>query len=82
MHFRLERFGRWLKVFGLREATSAKIFLERPDKPLSARTKIDPQHGFADHARVMLRLRFRYVSKAAILTVPAPLVSVENRSPA
>jgi hypothetical protein len=31
---------------------------------------------------VMLHLRARYVSKAAILTVPAPLVPVENRSPA
>jgi hypothetical protein len=34
------------------------------------------------NAVVMLRLRFCYVSKAAILTVPTPLVSVENRSPA
>jgi hypothetical protein len=31
---------------------------------------------------VMLHLRARYVSKAAILTVPAPRVPVENRSPA
>jgi hypothetical protein len=31
---------------------------------------------------VMLHLRARYVSKAAILTIPAPLVPVENRSPA
>jgi hypothetical protein len=31
---------------------------------------------------VMLHLRSRYVSKAAILTVPVPRVSVENRSPA
>jgi hypothetical protein len=30
----------------------------------------------------MLHLRARYVSKAAILTIPAPLVPVENRSPA
>jgi hypothetical protein len=29
-----------------------------------------------------LHLRARYVSKAAILTIPAPCVSVENRSPA
>jgi hypothetical protein len=35
-----------------------------------------------DHVGVMLHLRVRYVSKAAILTVPAPLVSAENRSPA
>jgi hypothetical protein len=35
-----------------------------------------------DHVAVMLHLRVRYVSKAAILTVPAPLVPVENRSPA
>jgi hypothetical protein len=33
-------------------------------------------------AAVMLRLRARYVSKAAILTVPAQPVPVENRSPA
>jgi hypothetical protein len=31
---------------------------------------------------VMLRLRFCYVSKAAILTVPVHHVLVENRSPA
>jgi hypothetical protein len=31
---------------------------------------------------VMLHLRERYVSKAAILTVPASLMPVENRSPA
>jgi hypothetical protein len=30
----------------------------------------------------MLHLRARYVSKAAILTIPAPRVPVENRSPA
>ena len=35
-----------------------------------------------DHVAVMLHLRVRYVSKAAILTVPAPLVPAENRSPA
>jgi hypothetical protein len=33
-------------------------------------------------AGVMLRLRFCYVSKAAILTVPVRHVPVENRSPA
>jgi len=32
--------------------------------------------------RVMLHLRSCYVSKAAILTVPAQPVPVENRSPA
>lgn len=31
---------------------------------------------------VMLHLRSCYVSKAAILTLPVPSVSVENRSPA
>jgi hypothetical protein len=35
-----------------------------------------------DHGRVMLRLRARYVSKAAIFEVPASLVPDENRSPA
>jgi len=38
--------------------------------------KASPEHA------VMLHLRARYVSKAAILTIPAPLVPVENRSPA
>ena len=33
-------------------------------------------------AGVMLHLRFCYVSKAAILTVPVQLVPVGNRSPA
>jgi hypothetical protein len=33
-------------------------------------------------AVVMLHLRSRYVSKAAILTVPILFVPVENRSPA
>jgi hypothetical protein len=31
---------------------------------------------------VMLHLRARYVSKAAILTIPASLMPLENRSPA
>jgi hypothetical protein len=31
---------------------------------------------------VVLHLRERYVSKAAILTIPAPLAPAENRSPA
>jgi hypothetical protein len=43
--------------------------------------KIDRDMASPD-AVVMLRVRFRYVSKAAILTVPTPPVSVENRSPA
>jgi hypothetical protein len=33
-------------------------------------------------AAVMLHLRFCYVSKAAILTVPVQVVPTENRSPA
>ena len=36
----------------------------------------------APGAAVMLHLRSRYVSKAAILTVPVSPVPVENRSPA
>jgi hypothetical protein len=35
-----------------------------------------------DHVAVMLHLRSLYVSKAAILTMSALSVSVENRSPA
>jgi hypothetical protein len=38
--------------------------------------KASPAHA------VMLHLRARYVSKAAILTTPAHFVPVENRSPA
>jgi len=41
----------------------------------------DMRQGIAACA-VMLHLRACYVSKAAILTIPAPLVPVENRSPA
>jgi hypothetical protein len=44
--------------------------------PKSSRDKASPLVG------VMLHLRFCYVSKAAILTVPVQPVSVENRSPA
>jgi hypothetical protein len=36
----------------------------------------------SDHAPVMLHLRACYVSKAAILTIPATTPPVENRSPA
>jgi hypothetical protein len=36
----------------------------------------------APFAVVMLRLRARYVSKAAILTLPEHFVPVGNRSPA
>jgi hypothetical protein len=36
----------------------------------------------APAAVVMLHLRARYVSKAAILTIPVQPVPVENRSPA
>jgi hypothetical protein len=36
----------------------------------------------APDVAVMLHLRSRYVSKAAILTVPVPPVPAENRSPA
>ena len=43
--------------------------------------KNDMRQGIAG-AAVMLHLRSCYVSKAAILTIPAPLVPVENRSPA
>jgi hypothetical protein len=50
------------------------------------RSKNPPQRSCDPAARraraVMLHLRARYVSKAAILTIPAPLKPVENRSPA
>jgi hypothetical protein len=36
----------------------------------------------SDHAPVMLHLRACHASKAAILTIPAILLPVENRSPA
>jgi hypothetical protein len=41
----------------------------------------DMRQGIAARA-VMLHLRARYVSKAAILTIPVRYVPVENRSPA
>jgi len=41
-----------------------------------------PRMRIGDQFAVMLHLRSRYVSKAAILTTPALSVPVENRSPA
>ena len=54
---------------GRPKSASAKGWKTACDKPSPA-------------ARVMLHLRSRYVSKAAILTVPALPAPVENRSPA
>jgi len=39
-----------------------------------------PSHATFSSVAVMLRLRFRYVSKAAILKLPVQPVPVENRS--
>ena len=57
--------------------------------PESVGLKMALESRFARHATrrrlaavVVLHLRSRYVSKAAILTIPVLLVSVENRSPA
>jgi hypothetical protein len=53
---------------------------EKTDRKTRRKRSCDP---VASRARaVMLRVRARYVSKAAILTIPAPLKPVENRSPA
>jgi hypothetical protein len=53
---------------------------EETDRKTRRKSSRDPA---ASRARaVMLRLCARYVSKAAILTIPAPLKPVENRSPA
>jgi hypothetical protein len=49
-----------------------------PEKPATKR----PRDQVSPVGAVMLHLRARYVSKAAILTVPASLMPVENRSPA
>jgi hypothetical protein len=45
-------------------------------------TAKDPCDKASPDLAVMLHLRSRYVSKAAILTIPVSFVPVENRSPA
>lgn len=59
----------------------ARMAVAAPQKVIPGR--LDRTGDMASReAGVMLRLRFCYVSKAAILTIPARHVSVENRSPA
>lgn len=65
-------FGGWLGKRAVRLAPQ-KVIRGRLDRTCDAASS---------EAGVMLRLRFCYVSKAAILTVPVPHVPVENRSPA
>jgi hypothetical protein len=54
----------------------------RNDEPKVVRVLRAGCDKAAPVACLMLHLRSRYVSKAAILTVPVLLVLVENRSPA
>jgi hypothetical protein len=56
---------------------AAGLAEETDRKPAAKAAAIRRRRGLAP-----LRLRARYVSKAAILTIPAPLKPVENRSPA
>jgi hypothetical protein len=51
-------------------------------KTIAARCATKACDKASPGAAVMLHLRSRYVSKAAILTVPILFVPVENRSPA
>jgi hypothetical protein len=53
---------------------------EKTDRKKPPQNSCDPAVSRA--RAVMLHLHARYVSKAAILTIPAPLKPVENRSPA
>jgi hypothetical protein len=63
------------RTSALKRTLIAALSLLRPAFPKRLR------QGIAA-ACLMLHLRARYVSKAAILTVPVLLVLVENRSPA
>jgi hypothetical protein len=52
-------------------------------EPVKIALRHSPRKHYGKLSRaafVMLRLRLRYVSKAAILTLPVQPVSVENRS--
>jgi hypothetical protein len=53
-----------------------------PEKVIHSQLDTTCDMALAPRGGVMLRLRFCYVSKAAILTVPVRHVPVENRSPA
>jgi hypothetical protein len=71
-----------LKAFDLAAKTGALWGAIRAAKNAASRSVESACDKASDHARVMLHLRVRYVSKAAILTIPATLLPVENRSPA
>ena len=70
----LTRFG--LAGSAREEFDAAELLTTALGRPNCACDKASPA------AAVMLHLRSRYVSKAAILTVPALPAPVENRSPA
>jgi len=63
-------------------ATSVNLRHQRPAKIAIRRRHDSPCDKAAPAAAVMLHLRSRYVSKAAILPIPVRSVPVENRSPA
>jgi hypothetical protein len=80
MHLTMERISRrsWpaqLGPAGYRIATADSLENRIRNSPPQ-----DVRQASPDVA-VMLHLRSCYVSKAAILTLPVQLVSVENRSP-
>jgi len=65
-----------------RSAPEPKFGRVDPASTASRRVKESACDKASPDRAVMLHLRARYVSKAAILTIPAPRVPVENRSPA
>jgi hypothetical protein len=90
MQLRAERFT--VEVTGQRERSreSATLKPSEPDQSPALGASfcylLRALAGACDKASpvacLMLHLRSRYVSKAAILTLPVLLVLVENRSPA
>jgi hypothetical protein len=84
MHFWAERF-----LAGRRRNACARARPARVESTNQMRSEVAADRAckaMCDKASpgvvVVLHLRFCYVSKAAILTVPVQSVSVENRSPA
>jgi hypothetical protein len=87
MHWQMERSPR-RPIGGTPDSLSRdrkkyrkKLKADTPENNVRVRGKAACDK-VAPGAAVMLHLRFCYVSKAAILTIPIPPVSVENRSPA
>ena len=64
------------------EGLARKAWRGRPGKTAFHRRRQSRCDKASLDAAVMLHLRYCYVSKAAILTIPVRSVPVENRSPA